>query len=82
MSPRLSARLFYGLIGAGALLGAVAAGVGAWLYVEAGEREPTGRRIWGDVAKTFVVPIAVMMGTTFGGLAGFAAAVLWERRGR
>jgi hypothetical protein len=78
--PRLSARAFYGVIVAGVVLGALACGAGAWLYLDAGDREPTGRRVWGDVAREFVVPVAVMMGSTFGGLAGFFAAVVWERR--
>ena len=70
-TPRLPARVFYGVIVAGVLLGAIASGAGAWLYLDAGDREPTGRRIWGDVARSFVVPIAVMMGSTFGGLMDF-----------
>jgi hypothetical protein len=74
--------LFYGVILAGVVLGALAAGAGARLYLEAGDREPTGRRIWGDVATWFVVPVAVMMGSTFGGLWGFFAAAVWDRRRR
>ncbi|MBA4190571.1 MAG: hypothetical protein C0467_21500 [Planctomycetaceae bacterium] len=78
--PRLPATVFYGVLLAGVLLGFLACGGAAWAYLEAGEREPTGRRIWGDVAKEFVVPIALMIGSTFGGLSGFAFAVLWDRR--
>jgi len=55
-------------------------GCAAWAYTEAGDREPTARRIWGDVAMTFVVPLGVMVGATFGGLAGFASAVIWDKR--
>ena len=78
--PRLPARVFYGVILAGVVLGAVASAASAWLYLDAGDREPTGRRIWGDVAAGFVVPVAVMMGATFGGLAGFFAAAALDRR--
>jgi hypothetical protein len=74
--------VFYGVIVAGVVLGALASGAGAWLYLEAGDREPTGRRVWGDVAREFVIPVAVMMGSTFGGLAGFLAAAGLERRAR
>ena len=81
-APRLPGRVFYGVIVAGVLLGALAAGVGAALYLQAGDREPTGRRVWGDVARGFVVPVAVMMGSTFGGLAGFAVAAVWDKRRR
>jgi hypothetical protein len=77
---RLSARIFYGILVAGVALGALVAGVGAALYLAEGEREPTGHRVWGDVAKSFVVPIAVMMGSTFGGLVAFAIAAVWDRR--
>jgi len=77
---RLPARVFYGLIVAGVLLGIGLCGSAAWAYLEEGDREPTGRRIWGDVAKEFVIPLAVMMGSTFGGLMGFAVAVVCEWR--
>lgn len=78
--PRLPARVFYGLIVAGVLLGASFAAVGGWLYLESGDRKPTGRRVWDGTAEDFVIPVAVMVGATFGGLAGFAAAAVWERR--
>lgn len=74
-APRLPARTFYGVIVAGVALGVCLSGSAAWAYLQAGDRDPTSRRIWGDVARDFVVPIAVMVGATFGGLAGFAAAV-------
>ena len=77
---RLPARVFYGVIVAGVLLGIALSSTAAWAYLEAGDREPTGRRIWGDVAKEFVIPIAVMMGSTFGGIAGFAVAVVCDWR--
>ena len=79
-TPRLPARVFYGVILAGVILGALAAGMWAVQYLEAGDREPTGRRVWGDVARGLVVPIAVMMGSTFGGLVGFFTAAAWEKR--
>lgn len=76
---RLSARAFYAVIAAGVLLGVVAAGAAAWAQQRPG-LAPPGRRIWADVADRFVVPVAAMMGGTFGGIAGFAAAVLLDRR--
>ncbi|MCE9563021.1 MAG: hypothetical protein K8U57_13340 [Planctomycetes bacterium] len=79
-NTRLPARVFYGLIVAGVLLGIGVCGSAAWAYLEEGDREPTGRRIWGDVAKDFVIPIAVMVGSTFGGLVGFAVAVICDWR--
>jgi len=79
-SHRLPAAVFYGAILAGIILGAVICGIAAWMYLDAGEREPTSRRIWGDVAREFVIPIALMMGSTFGGLASLTVAVICERR--
>lgn len=79
---RLPARVFYGVIVAGVVLGVCLCGSAAWAYLQAGDRDPTARRIWGDVARDFVVPIAVMMGGTFGGLAGVAAAVVLDYRAR
>ena len=76
MSPRLPARAFYGLILAGVLLGALSAGGAAWAYLAFGADRPDARQIWGDVADTFVVPVAVMVGATFGGLGGVGTAVL------
>jgi hypothetical protein len=78
--PRLPARAFYGLIAAGVALGAAAAGGGAWVYVSRDDARPEGRRVLNDVAGDVVVPVAVMMGGTFGGLGGVAAAVLLDRR--
>ena len=75
-TPRLPARTFYGVIVAGVVVGVCLSGSAAWAYLQAGDRDPTSRRIWGDVARDFVVPIAVMVGATFGGLAGFAVAVV------
>lgn len=82
MSHRLSARAFYGAIAAGVVLGVVAAGAAAGGYLRAGGPRPEARRVWGDVADDFVVPVAAMMGGTFGGLAGLAAAALLDRRRR
>ncbi|MFO0797260.1 MAG: hypothetical protein U0804_07265 [Gemmataceae bacterium] len=70
---RLRARTFYAVIAAGVVFGAAAAGGAAYV---AGARSD-GRRVIGDV---LVVPVAVMMGGTFGGLAGVAAAVALDRR--
>ena len=44
-----------------------------WAYLHFGDRKPTGRRIWDADAGDFVIPVCVMIGATFGGLAG----VLW-----
>jgi hypothetical protein len=76
---QLPARVFYPILVAGVLLGALAAGAGAWMHLDAGDREATGRRIWGA---EITAPIAVMMGSTFGGLAGFAIAAVWDGRRR
>lgn len=77
--PRLPARVFYGLILSGVVLGASLAALGGWAYLAFDDRKPTGRRIWVD-ARDFVIPVAVMMGATFGGVLGFAAAAVWDRR--
>jgi hypothetical protein len=67
--------VFYGIIVAGVVLGAGLSAVAGWAYIEWSEGKPTGRRIWDGNAEHFVVPISVMMGATFGGLAGLAAAI-------
>ena len=77
--PRLRARTFYGVIAAGVALGAAAAGGGALVYVRSPDARPEGRRVLTDVADQIVIPIAVMMGGTFGGLAGVVAAVALDR---
>ncbi len=77
--PRLLARSFYAVIATGVALGASAAGGAAWAYVSGDDARPEGRRVLTDVAADIVVPVAVMMGATFGGLAGVAAAVLLDR---
>ena len=79
-TPRLPARAFYGVIVTGVLLGAAAAGGAAWLYAGRPDARPEGKRVLADVAGDVVVPVAVMMGGTFGGLAGVSAAVLLDRR--
>ena len=79
MPPRLPARTFYGTILAGLLLGVALASGGALAYLR-GEHKPDARRIWGDVADSLVVPVAVMVGGTFGALGGLATAVVLERR--
>ncbi len=71
---RLRARTYYAVIAAGVALGAAGAGV------LAGGVKADGRRVLADVAGDLVVPVAVMMGGTFGGLAGVAAAVALDRR--
>lgn len=79
---RLPARVFYTVIVAGVLFGVALSGSLAWAYLQAGDREPVGKRIWADIAGELVVFIAVMMGATFGGLAGAAAAVVLDVRSR
>lgn len=81
---RLPARTFYGLILAGVLLGVVLGASGARAYVRSDAARPDARGVWADVADDLVVPVAGMMGGTFGGLAGVAAAALLDRvrRGR
>ena len=78
--PRLPARVFYGVIVAGVLLGIAACAAAGWVYLEAGDRKPIGRRIWDGIAEDFVIPVCVVIGATFGGLAGFFLAVGLERR--
>ncbi|HYH68695.1 MAG TPA: hypothetical protein VD866_28640 [Urbifossiella sp.] len=70
----LRARAYYAVIAAGVVLGAAAAGVAAGIH---GDVEPDGRRVLGD---GLVVPVAVMVGGTFGGLAGVAVAVALDRK--
>jgi hypothetical protein len=77
---RLQAGAFYGIIAAGVLLGIVLCAAGGWVYLKAGDRTPTGRRIWDADAGDFVIPVCVMVGATFGGLAGFLVAVVLDRR--
>lgn len=78
----LPARTFYGVILAGVVLGVALAGGAAWVYLRSEAARPDARRIWADVAGDLVVPVAVMMGGTFGGLGGVAAAVVLDRRRR
>src|SRR5262245_24856713 len=80
--PRLRGRAFYGIIVAGVVLGAVLCAATGWAYIELGEGKPTGRRIWDGIAEHFVVPISLMIGATFGGLIGLAAAIGLELRAR
>lgn len=77
---RLPARTFYGVILAGWLGGVLLAAAGGLLYVRSGDARPAGRRVLDDVAADLVVPLAGMMGGTFGGLAGVAAAVRLDGR--
>jgi len=72
----LSARLFYGIILSGLLLGLVACSLGGWVYLEFGDQTPTGHRIWEGIARVFVIPICAMIGSTFGGLFGVTVAVV------
>ena len=76
---RLPARVFYGVILAGVLLGSLACGGGASLYLLDGGREATGQAIRGDVARELVMAVAIMTGATFGGILGFAVAAMWDR---
>src|SRR5271156_1600414 len=70
----LSSRLFYGIILMGLWLGLFASCSGGWVYLQ-GDRKPSGRGIWEESAGQFVIPICAIVGATFGGLAGVAAAV-------
>ncbi|MDB5307356.1 MAG: hypothetical protein JWO38_1558 [Gemmataceae bacterium] len=79
-TPRLPARVFYGIIVAGVAFGVLAAGGAARAHLKADGPRPDARRVWGDVADDLVGPVAVMVGGTFGGLAGFGVAVLADRR--
>jgi hypothetical protein len=79
---RLRARVFYGIIVAGVLAGAVACAATGWIYLESATAKPTGRRIWDGVAEQFVVPICVMIGATFGGLLGLLTAIAADFRTR
>jgi hypothetical protein len=76
---RLPARAFYGIILTGFVLGIVLAAGSAWAYRAFGGRHPEGRGVYDGIADDLVLPVAVMAGATFGGLAGFAAAV-WASR--
>jgi len=80
--PRLPPRSFYGIILAAVALGAVICAAGGWSYLESNALRPTGRRIWDGTAEQFVLPICVMIGATFGGLAGLTIAILIDSRGR
>ena len=77
MKPGLSAGAFYGLIAGGLALGAASAAGGAWAYLDGGR--PRGRGVFDGAAAAFVLPVATMVGATFGGLAGVTAAVVLER---
>lgn len=77
---RLSARVFYGVIVAGLLLGIAVCTASGWAYLEYGERKPTGRRIWDSMAAEFVIPVCAIVGATFGGMLGVVAAVVWDSR--
>jgi hypothetical protein len=79
VKTRLPARTFYGLILLGTLVGVLLAAGGAWAYLRSNADRPAARGVWADVAGDLVVPLAGMMGGTFGGLAGVAAAVLLDR---
>jgi uncharacterized membrane protein YhhN len=80
MTHRLPARLFYGVVVMGVMLGALGCAAAGWWYLRFSEARPTGRRVWDGVAEEFVVPICVMIGATFGGLIGVAAAIALDRR--
>lgn len=79
LRPRLSAPVFYSVIIMGVILGIMLSVAAGWTYLQSNERKPTGRRIWEADAANFVIPICVMVGATFGGLAGVASAVLLEK---
>lgn len=78
--PRLPAALFYGVIVAGVLAGLGLGAGGVWAAVAGGSARPEGRGAFAGVESLLAVPIAGMAGATFGGLAGLAVAVIWDRR--
>ena len=80
MSHPISARTFYGIILAGFALGIGLAAGSAWAYHTVGGRHAEGRGVYDGIADALVLPVAVMAGATFGGLAGVAAAVVVERK--
>jgi hypothetical protein len=82
MKSRLPARVFYGVIVAGVLLGVAACAAAGWVYLHFGDHRPTGRQIWDADAGDFVIPVCVMIGATYGGLMGVAAAVILDRSTR
>jgi hypothetical protein len=79
---RLSARSYYGIIVSGVVLGVLICGMAGWGYAHSSDARPTGRRIWETDAKDFVVPVCIMIGATFGGLAGVFAAIGLDQRRR
>jgi len=82
MTYRLPARLFFGVIIAGVVLGSLVCAAAGWWYLEFSGTRPTGRRVWDGVAEQFVVPICVMIGATFGGLLGLVTAIALDVRAR
>lgn len=81
-SARLPAGVFYLVIAVGLLGGAALSAAAGWYYLNFGTQLPTGRRIWDADAASFVIPICVMIGATFGGLVGVGLAIAWDWRTR
>lgn len=81
-SAGLPASVFYGVIIAGIILGIAACMMGGWIYLDCGAEKPVGRRIWAGIADQLLVPVCVMIGATFGGLAGVALAIACDSRFR
>lgn len=82
MMHRLPVRVFYVVIVAGVVLGSLVCAGSGWWYLEFSGTRPTGRRVWDGVADHFVVPICVMIGSTFGGLLGLVIAIALDFRSR
>jgi hypothetical protein len=76
----LSGRVFYGVIVAGVLLGAAAALASGWAHLSPDAAEPDRPRVGPGWIGVFVLAVCGMVGATFGGLLGLAAAVLLDRR--
>ena len=66
--------LYYGTIVSGLLIGMIVCCLGGWFYLL--EHHKLSSRIsWDDNASQFVIPVCAIVGATFGGIAGVAAAL-------
>ena len=82
--PRLPARAFYGIIVAGLVTGMGLAAVLVWVHRTDQRGRAAGANDFDGLFAAVMGPlmylVAVMLGATFGGLAGVAVAVLIEKR--
>lgn len=76
----LNAGTFYAVIVSGVIMGALLCAIAGWYYLQFGDQRPNGRRIWDTDATSFIIPISVMIGATFGGLLGVGLAIAWDWR--